>query len=107
MHHFLCGQHFWLVVLRGGACTWWQASKLKRAIQTGSGPAARGIKSRYIYRHSYPPVVDRKGHVLGIVTVDDIIDAMIEEHTEDVQKFGGVEALDAPYMEIGFLEMIR
>ena len=53
------------------------------------------------------PVVDRKGHVLGIVTVDDIIDAMIEENTEDVQKFGGVEALDAPYMEIGFLEMIR
>jgi len=53
------------------------------------------------------PVVDKKGHVLGIVTVDDIIDAMIEESTEDVQKFGGVEALEAPYMEIGFLEMIR
>ncbi len=53
------------------------------------------------------PVVDKKGHVLGIVTVDDIIDAMIEESTEDVQKFGGVEALEAPYMEIGFLAMIQ
>ena len=53
------------------------------------------------------PVVDKNGHVLGIVTVDDIIDAMIEESTEDVQKFGGVEALEAPYMEIGFLEMIQ
>ena len=53
------------------------------------------------------PVVDSSGHVLGIVTVDDIIDAMVEESTEDVQKFGGVEALDAPYMEIGFLAMIR
>ena len=53
------------------------------------------------------PVVDRYGHVLGIVTVDDVIDAMIEETTEDVQKFGGVEALDAPYMEIGFLQMIQ
>jgi len=52
------------------------------------------------------PVVDKRGHVLGIVTVDDIIDAMIEETTEDVQKFGGVEALDAPYMEIGFPRMI-
>ena len=52
------------------------------------------------------PVVDRRGHVLGIVTVDDVIDAMIEESTEDVQKFGGVEALDAPYMDIGFLRMI-
>ena len=53
------------------------------------------------------PVVDRRGHVLGIVTVDDVIDAMIEESTEDVQKFGGMEALDAPYMDIGFLRMIQ
>ena len=45
--------------------------------------------------------------MLGIVTVDDVIDAMIEETTEDVQKFGGMEALDAPYMEIGFLQMIQ
>ena len=53
------------------------------------------------------PVVDKKGHVLGIVTVDDIIDAIVEENTEDVQKFGGMEALDAPYMDIGFVDMIR
>jgi magnesium transporter len=53
------------------------------------------------------PVVDKIGHVLGIVTVDDIIDAIVEENTEDVQKFGGMEALDAPYMEIGFFEMIQ
>ena len=53
------------------------------------------------------PVVDRRGQVLGIVTVDDIIDAMIEESTEDVQKFGGMEALDAPYMDIGFFRMIQ
>jgi magnesium transporter len=52
------------------------------------------------------PVVE-SGHVIGIVTVDDIIDAILEETTEDVQKFGGVEALDEPYMKIGFLEMIR
>ena len=50
--------------------------------------------------------MDKRGPLLGIVTVDDIIDAMIEETTEDVQKFGGVEALDAPYMEIGFPRMI-
>jgi len=53
------------------------------------------------------PVVDRKSHVLGIVTVDDIIDAIVEESTEDVQKFGGMEALDAPYMDISFVNMIR
>src|SRR5689334_21300017 len=53
------------------------------------------------------PVVDEGGHVLGIVTVDDVIDAIVREQTEDVQKFGGMEALDAPYMEISLLRMIR
>lgn len=53
------------------------------------------------------PVVDETNHVLGIVTVDDIIDALNEESTEDVMKFGGMEPLERPYMEIGFVEMIR
>jgi magnesium transporter len=53
------------------------------------------------------PVVAEDGHVLGIVTVDDVIDAIIAEGTEDVQKFGGLEALDEPYMKIDFLTMIR
>ena len=53
------------------------------------------------------PVVDDDGHMLGIVTVDDVIDAIVREQTEDVQKFGGVEALDAPYMEISFARMLR
>ncbi len=53
------------------------------------------------------PVVDDERHVLGIVTVDDVIDAIVREQTEDVQKFGGTRPLDAPYMDIGFLSMIR
>ena len=53
------------------------------------------------------PVVDAKHHVLGIVTVDDIIDAIVQEGTEDAQKFGGMEALDQPYMQIGILSMLR
>lgn len=53
------------------------------------------------------PVVDQTFHVLGIVTVDDVIDAIVSEQTEDVQKFGGMEALDEPYTEIGFMKMIR
>jgi magnesium transporter len=52
------------------------------------------------------PVVDEKGHILGIVTVDDIIDAIVEEGTEDVQKFGGMAAIDEPYMQIGFGQML-
>jgi magnesium transporter len=53
------------------------------------------------------PVVDEADHVLGIVTVDDIIDALIEESTEDVLKFGGMQAIERPYVEIGLFEMIR
>ncbi len=53
------------------------------------------------------PVVDAAGRVLGVVTVDDVIDALVAEQTEDVQKFGGSEALDEPYMRISFLNMVK
>jgi magnesium transporter len=53
------------------------------------------------------PVVDKAGHLRGIVTVDDIIDAIIEESTEDVQKFGGMAAIEEPYLQIGLGNMIR
>ena len=53
------------------------------------------------------PVIDEGGHLLGIVTVDDVIDAIVREQTEDVQKFGGMEALDEPYMEISLIVMIK
>ena len=53
------------------------------------------------------PVVDDDDRLLGVVTVDDVIDAIEEEHSEDVQKLGGMEALEEPYMSVGFLAIIR
>lgn len=53
------------------------------------------------------PVVDAEGRMKGVVTVDDIVDVIREEATEDIQKFGGVETLGAPYLDISFLNMIR
>ncbi len=53
------------------------------------------------------PVVDEEGRMQGIVTVDDIVDVIQEEATEDIQKIGGTEALDAPYLEVGFTDMLR
>ncbi len=53
------------------------------------------------------PVVDSRGAMLGIITADDVLDVAEEEATEDIQKLGGVEALEAPYMEIGTFEMLR
>jgi magnesium transporter len=53
------------------------------------------------------PVVDENRHMQGIVMADDLIDVLREEDTEDIQKMGGMEALDGPYLETGFLAMIR
>lgn len=53
------------------------------------------------------PVVDREGLMQGIVTLDDILDVSQEEATEDIQKLGGQEALDAPYPQVPLPEMIK
>lgn len=53
------------------------------------------------------PVVDENRRLQGIVTADDLIDVLREEDTEDIQKLGGMEALDGPYLETGFLAMIK
>lgn len=53
------------------------------------------------------PVVDSRGALLGIVTHDDLADVAEAEATEDMQKLGGVEALDEPYMQSGYALMLR
>lgn len=53
------------------------------------------------------PVTDTRGAMVGIITADDVLDVAEEEATEDIQKMGGMEALDAPYMEISAWEMLR
>ena len=53
------------------------------------------------------PVVDVRGVLKGIVTVDDIVDVVEEEATEDIQKYGAIEALDEPYLRIGLLTLVR
>lgn len=53
------------------------------------------------------PVLDPEGRMKGIVTADDIVDVVREEATEDIQKIGGSEALDAPYLQVGLWEMLK
>jgi magnesium transporter len=53
------------------------------------------------------PVIDAGGHLKGIVTVDDIVDVVQEEATEDIQKIGGMQALDDSYLHTGFARMVR
>ncbi len=53
------------------------------------------------------PVIDAENKMVGIVTFDDIAEVAEEEATEDIHKIGGVESLDAPYLQISMIEMIR
>ncbi len=53
------------------------------------------------------PVTDSGGILVGIVTIDDVLDVAEEEATEDIQKLGGMEALDLPYLSTRLPEMIR
>lgn len=53
------------------------------------------------------PVLDENGCMRGVITVDDIVDVVQEEATEDIQKLGGVEALGAPYLAVSFGKMLQ
>lgn len=53
------------------------------------------------------PVLDSEGRMLGIITADDVLEFAQKEATEEIQRFGGTEALDSPYREVGFWVMMR
>ncbi|SFI75734.1 magnesium transporter [Kaistella treverensis] len=59
------------------------------------------------YDRSALPIVTENGVLVGIVTIDDILDQIESQNTEDIQKFGGMEALDDPYRQTHWFEMIR
>lgn len=59
------------------------------------------------YHRTVLPVVDGQGGLVGIVTVDDVLDVAEEEATEDIQKLGGMERLEEPYMEVGLLRLVK
>ncbi len=53
------------------------------------------------------PVVNKDNYLLGIVTADDVLDVIEEEATEDVQKLGGMESLDMPYISTPLPKMVQ
>lgn len=53
------------------------------------------------------PVVSKSNKLLGIVTIDDILWVAQEEYTEDIQKIGGTEALDEPYLDISIPKLLK
>lgn len=59
------------------------------------------------YDRTVLPVIDSQGGLVGIVTVDDVLDVAEAEATEDIHKIGGMEQLDEPYMDISFRRLIQ
>jgi magnesium transporter len=59
------------------------------------------------YDFTVLPVVNSEGVLVGVVTVDDVLDLAEKETTEDIQKMGGMEALDAPYLGVTTFAMIK
>jgi magnesium transporter len=59
------------------------------------------------YDMNVMPVVNEDDKLLGVITIDDIIDVLVQEQTEDVQKIGAMEPLDVPYFQTSFFMFIR
>ncbi len=76
------------------------------SVKTGMD-AEEAAKLMEKYDLTYVPVVDHLGRLVGRITIDDALDVIREEETEDVQKMAAVEALEEPYMSTPFLEMIK
>jgi magnesium transporter len=65
--------------------------------------------ARYMAKYDLAviPVVDEKGIMHGVITIDDIVDVLTQEGTEDVQKIGAVEPLDVPYFQTSFTTFVK
>lgn len=72
-----------------------------------SDPQEEAVRTMARYDRFALPVVDSRGVLIGIVTSDDVADVAQAEATEDIQKMGGVSALEAPYMQAGHVEMFK
>jgi len=59
------------------------------------------------YDRAALPIVSESGILVGIITFDDIMDQVEKRDTEDIQKFGGVEALELPYVSTSVFEMVK
>jgi len=82
---------------------------MRRQIISANEEMDQEALSKLFMRHHLlmVPVVDAGGRIKGIVSVDDIVDVVQEEATEDIQKIGGVESLDGPYLQVSLFKMIQ
>ena len=84
-----------------------RSARTQAADGKGGRAARRDVRLISKYNLLAIPVVDDAEHVIGIVTVDDAVDTLVARQDAEMQQFGGVAPLEAPYMSIGFLAMIK
>lgn len=70
-------------------------------------PVSEAVVAFQRYDRVAMPVVDSSGVLIGIVTGDDILDVAQQQATEDIQRFGGSEALEEPYLKVSLFELLR
>jgi len=82
---------------------------MRKEVISASEDLDQEALSRMFMRHHLlmMPVVDAEGRVKGVVSVNDIVDVVQEEATEDIQKIGGVATIEGPYLQVPLLQMIR
>lgn len=72
-----------------------------------STPAEEVARTMEKYNLVVLPVVDHLNRLVGRITIDDVVDVIREEETEDVQKMAGMEAFDEPYMNMSVFQMLK
>lgn len=70
-------------------------------------PAETALETFKKYDRNTLPVTDSEGRLLGIVTVDDMLDVQEQQTTEDIQKLGGTQAFEEPYIDAPMWEVLR
>ncbi len=70
-------------------------------------PGETALETFKKYDRNTLPVTDSEDKLLGIVTIDDMLDVQEEQTTEEIQKLGGTEALDEPYMDAPLWELVK
>lgn len=80
----------------------------ENVISVGTQDDQEDVASMFTkYNFTALPVVDAEGRLVGIVTVDDAMEVMEEEATEDIEIMGGVTPIDKPYLKTGVLQFWR
>src|ERR1051325_9059043 len=79
----------------------------QRIFLRATDPEESAVAAFKKYDSTIVPVVDSHDVLIGVVTVDDVLDIAEREATEDIQKLGGMEAIDVPYLKISLFEMVK